>query len=42
MERREEIRLPQIADIYEKGLRLMSCQKHGLPGLRIGWIASGY
>ena len=41
MERREEIRLPQIADIYEKGLSLNVMSKaYGLPGLRIGWIAS--
>ena len=41
MERKEEIRLPQIADIYEKGLSLNVMSKaYGLPGLRIGWIAS--
>ncbi|MEM7678897.1 MAG: aminotransferase class I/II-fold pyridoxal phosphate-dependent enzyme [Myxococcota bacterium] len=34
-------RLPQIADIYEKGLSLNVMSKaYGLPGLRIGWIAS--
>jgi aspartate/methionine/tyrosine aminotransferase len=41
MERSEGIRLPQIADIYEKGLSLNVMSKsYGLPGLRIGWIAS--
>ena len=34
-------RLPQIADIYEKGLSLNVMSKaFGLPGLRIGWLAS--
>lgn len=33
--------LPQIADIYEKGISLNVMSKaYGLPGLRIGWIAS--
>lgn len=33
--------MPQIADIYEKGLSLNVFSKsYGLPGLRIGWIAS--
>ena len=33
--------MPQIADIYEKGLSLNVLSKaYGLPGLRIGWIAS--
>lgn len=33
--------LPQIADIYEKGLSLNVMSKaYGLPGLRIGWIAT--
>ncbi|APX18042.1 aminotransferase (plasmid) [Phaeobacter inhibens] len=32
---------PQVADIYEKGLSLNVLSKsYGLPGLRIGWIAS--
>ncbi len=36
----EEKRLPQVADIYEKGLSLNVMSKaYGLPGLRIGWIA---
>lgn len=34
-------RLPQTADAYEKGLSLSVMSKaYGLPGLRIGWIAS--
>ncbi len=34
-------RIPQIADIYEKGLSLNVMSKaYGLPGLRIGWIAT--
>ncbi len=34
-------RIPQIADIYEKGLSLNVMSKaYGLPGLRIGWVAS--
>ena len=33
--------MPQIADIYEKGVSLNVMSKaYGLPGLRIGWIAS--
>ena len=33
-------RLPQVADVYEKGLSLNVMSKaYGLPGLRIGWIA---
>ncbi|MET1257267.1 aminotransferase class I/II-fold pyridoxal phosphate-dependent enzyme [Aliikangiella maris] len=34
-------RLPQVADIYELGFSLNVMSKaYGLPGLRIGWIAS--
>ncbi len=41
MERNKNIRLPQVADIYEKGLSLNVMSKaYGLPGLRIGWIAT--
>ena len=41
VERDEECRLPQVADIYEKGLSLNVMSKAwGLPGLRIGWIAA--
>ncbi len=33
--------LPFIADVYEKGLSLgVMSKSYGLPGLRIGWIAS--
>lgn len=40
IETSKEKRIPQIADIYEKGLSLNVCSKaYGLPGLRIGWIA---
>ena len=35
------LRMPQIADAYEKGLSLNVMSKaYGLPGLRIGWIAT--
>lgn len=34
-------RLPQIADLYERGISLNVMSKaYGLPGLRVGWIAS--
>ncbi len=37
----ESKRLPQVADIYERGFSLNVMSKaYGLPGLRIGWIAS--
>ncbi len=40
LERNEALRLPQVADIYERGLSLNVMSKaYGLPGLRIGWIA---
>ena len=40
LERRPEAMLPQIADIYERGLSLNVMSKaYGLAGLRIGWIA---
>lgn len=33
-------RLPQVADLYEKGISLNVMSKaYGLPGLRIGWLA---
>lgn len=36
-----EKQIPQIADAYEKGVSLNVMSKaYGLPGLRIGWIAS--
>ncbi len=41
VERKESIRLPQAADMYERALSLNVMSKaYGLPGLRIGWIAS--
>ena len=41
VERERSIRLPQVADVYEKGLSLNVMSKaYGLPGLRIGWIAT--
>ena len=34
------VHLPQVADVYEKGLSLGVMSKaYGLPGLRIGWLA---
>ncbi len=37
----ETRRLPQAADLFEKGVSLNVMSKaYGLPGLRIGWIAS--
>lgn len=40
-ERDEERRLPRVADLYERGFSLSGTSKmYGLPGLRIGWIAS--
>jgi aspartate/methionine/tyrosine aminotransferase len=33
-------RLPQMADIYERGISLnVTSKAYGLPGLRIGWVA---
>jgi len=41
LERDDSIRLPQAADAYERGLSLNVMSKaYGLPGLRIGWIAT--
>jgi aspartate/methionine/tyrosine aminotransferase len=40
IERDPAIRLPQAADVYEKGISLNVMSKaYGLPGLRIGWLA---
>lgn len=40
LERDPAIRLPQVAEVYERGLSLNVMSKaYGLPGLRIGWIA---
>lgn len=39
MERRPEDRLPQVADLYERGISLNVLTKaYGLPALRIGWL----
>ena len=39
IERDPALRLPQAADVYERGLSLNVMSKaYGLPGLRIGWI----
>ncbi len=41
IERDTSKRIPQVADIYERGLSLNVMSKaYGLPGLRIGWIAT--
>ncbi len=41
IERHDDIRLPQAADCYERALSLNVMSKaYGLPGLRIGWIAT--
>jgi len=41
LERSDDIRLPQVADVYERGLSLNVMSKaYGLPGLRIGWVAT--
>jgi aspartate/methionine/tyrosine aminotransferase len=40
IERDSAMRLPAVADVYERGISLGSVSKsHGLPGLRVGWIA---
>jgi aspartate/methionine/tyrosine aminotransferase len=40
LERDPVLRLPQVADIYERGISLNVMSKaYGLPGLRIGWLA---
>jgi aspartate/methionine/tyrosine aminotransferase len=40
IERRPEMTLPQVADIYERGISLGVMSKaYGLPGIRVGWIA---
>jgi aspartate/methionine/tyrosine aminotransferase len=40
IERDSARRLPQVADIYERGISLNVMSKaYGLPGLRIGWLA---
>ncbi|PST21948.1 pyridoxal phosphate-dependent aminotransferase [Mesorhizobium plurifarium] len=40
LERQEDKRLPQAAELFERGVSLNVMSKaYGLPGLRIGWIA---
>jgi aspartate/methionine/tyrosine aminotransferase len=40
IEREPGLRLPQVADVYERGVSLNVMSKaYGLPGLRIGWLA---
>jgi aspartate/methionine/tyrosine aminotransferase len=40
IERDPALRLPQVADVYERGISLNVMSKsYGLPGLRIGWLA---
>jgi aspartate/methionine/tyrosine aminotransferase len=40
IERDDEKRLPQAADLYERALSLNVVSKaYGLPGLRVGWVA---
>lgn len=40
IEHGEEKRLPQVADVYERGISLgVMSKSYGLPGLRIGWLA---
>lgn len=41
IERDRTRRLPQVANVYERGLSLNVLSKsYGLPGLRVGWIAT--
>ena len=41
LEVHEEKRLPQAADLFDKGVSVnVTSKAYGLPGLRIGWIAS--
>lgn len=41
LERDPARRLPQLADVYQRGLSLNVMSKtYGLPGLRVGWVAS--
>ncbi|OYU34239.1 aminotransferase class I/II-fold pyridoxal phosphate-dependent enzyme [Novosphingobium sp. PASSN1] len=40
IERDPALRLPQVADVYDRGVSLNVMSKsYGLPGLRIGWLA---
>jgi aspartate/methionine/tyrosine aminotransferase len=41
IERDEALRLPQAAEVYERGVSLNVMSKaYGLPGLRVGWIGT--
>ena len=41
IELNDDDRMPQVADVYEKGISLNVMSKaYGLPGLRVGWVAS--
>ncbi len=40
VERRPEMMLPQVADLYERGISLgVMSKSYGLPGIRVGWVA---
>jgi len=40
VERRPEMTLPQVADLYERGISLgVMSKSYGLPGIRVGWVA---
>ena len=39
VERRPEMMLPQVADLYERGISLgVMSKSYGLPGIRVGWV----
>jgi len=41
IELNDDDRMPQLTDVYEKGISLNVMSKaYGLPGLRVGWVAS--
>jgi aspartate/methionine/tyrosine aminotransferase len=42
IDRDAAVRLPQIAEVYERGISINALTKsHGLPGLRVGWAVCG-
>ena len=42
IDRDARLRLPCVADVYERGVSIDAVSKsHGLPGLRVGWMACG-